>query len=271
MTTLAIRCTTCGGAVAQKPGESIPRCLFCDSEALEPVSPEVKFEAPEVWLPFEVDESGAAAFFRAWTRSSIWMPSDLRRARVELRRLMLPAWVWEGQLETHWAGLISAMTRSGKRPISGQDSARFDAVLVPSSTVLSRAELSSISPFRLGPARDLAAESPKETYEIGGVTRRGARAEALAQMRALHAAAIQRQTGAMNVQISTLEDEMEGRPLLLPVYIGVFRRNEKFYRVVINGQSGAIAAESPVSWLKILAAVAGLAALIFILLVILTQ
>ena len=73
-------------------------------------------------------------------------------------------------------------------------------------------------------------------------------------MRQGHADAIQAAVGAVRLHISTLDHEMSGRPLLLPVYIGAFRRKEKVYRVVINGQTGARTGTMPVSWVKIVCA-----------------
>jgi hypothetical protein len=270
MNPLTISCNACGGAVAHPAGEPLPRCLFCDSEALVPVeAPEI--EAPETWLPFGIDESEATVAFKTWTRSSIWYPSDLRHAAIELHRLMLPAWSWDGRIETHWAALVSAMTQSGKRPLSGQDSASYQGVLVPSSTALSRNELASISPFNLGPAKNVASEAPMETYELGGLTRRGARAGALDQMRQRHAAEIRSRINSLRLNISTLDHEMEGRPLLLPVFIGAFRRGDKIYRVVINGQTGMLTGTAPLSWIKISLAVAGVLALIVLLLLFLNS
>ena len=254
MTIQAITCRACGGAVAHRAGEPLPRCLFCDSEALVPKEvPQI--ESPEVWIPFELTESDAVEVFQRWVRDSFWAPSDLKNASVELHQLMLPAWAWDGQMEAHWAALVPAMTRSGKRPVSGVDSAEFSGVLVPSSTALSRSELAALSPFRMGTAQNLAEAPAELSFEIGGLSRKGARADALNQMRQLHSQAIQRAVNAVRINLSTLAHEMSGKPLLLPIYIGAFRRKDKIYRVVINGQTGSRTGTMPVSWVKIALAV----------------
>jgi hypothetical protein len=90
------------------------------------------------------------------------------------------------------------------------------------------------------------------------------------QMRQRHAAAIRAQIDSLRLNISTLDHEMEGRPLLLPIFIGAFRRKEKIYRVVINGQTGGITGTAPLSWIKIMLAVAGGLAIVFLLLLILS-
>ena len=254
MTVQAILCRSCGGAVAHRAGDLLPKCLFCDSDALVPADID-QLEPPEVWLPFELTEGDALEAFQVWARSSIWAPSDLRSASVDLHRLMLPAWAWDAQLESHWAALVPAMTRSGKRPVSGVDNAEFSGVLVPASTVLSRAELAALSPFEMETAQNVAESSPDEHYEIGGLTRTGAKAAALSQMRQAHSRSIQRANGAVRLNLSTLAHDMSGRPLLLPIYIGAFRRKDKLYRVVINGQTGALTGTMPISWVKVISAI----------------
>ena len=158
-------------------------------------------------------------------------------------------------METHWAALVSAATRSGKRPISGQDSAPFSGVLIPSSSALSRKELSEISPFGMEAARDLLEDTPEEPYEIGGVSRMGSQAAAVETMKNLHLSILRQQVGALEICGSMLDHDMVGRPVLLPVFIGAFRRNDNQYRIIINGQTGAISGDAPLSWVKIVVAV----------------
>ena len=39
--------------------------------------------------------------------------------------------------------------------------------------------------------------------------------------------------------------------LLLPVYAGAYRYNNKVFQVVVNGRTGEVQGERPYSWLKI--------------------
>jgi hypothetical protein len=47
-----------------------------------------------------------------------------------------------------------------------------------------------------------------------------------------------------------------GRPVLLPVWIGAYRRGDRLFRVVINGQTGAFSGTAPISLIKVFMAIA---------------
>ena len=44
---------------------------------------------------------------------------------------------------------------------------------------------------------------------------------------------------------------MCGEPSLIPVYIGVYRRKDTYYRVLVNGTTGKLIGEAPLDWVKI--------------------
>lgn len=245
----AVRCAECGGSVHFAAGQAHPRCLFCGHDQLLPVRLPEDVEPPAGFLPFEVDEEGARARFRKWASGSFWYPSDLRHARLRLDPLLLPAWSWSGRLETCWAGLVAAPTRAGRRPVTGVEQRRFEGVLIPASQALSRAELDAISPFHGGELRPLAEAGLP--WETGSLTRTAARQGAVEGMEALHAAAIAEAHRLTQPRTASVADELEGGPLLLPVWIGAYRRGDAVYRVVINGQTGRLAGRAPISWVKV--------------------
>ena len=252
---VAVRCVACGGSVAWAAGTPAPACVFCDATALVIMTPEEGVEAPEGFLPFAVDESDAERLFRARASASIWYPSDLRHASIVLNAVLVPAWSWSARLETHYTAVITAPeTRSNKRPIADAEVWDARGVLVASSPTLSRRELAEISPFESGELDPLSrAELP---YELGSLTRTAARSAGEAGMAALHQAAIRDRLAALSVKTSTIFSDRRGGPLLLPVWIGVYRRGEVCHRVVVNGQTGAMTGSFPYSWVKICGAIA---------------
>ena len=56
----AIRCKGCGGAVSARPGQAMPRCLFCGATDLVTETVDEAIEEPDHWLPFTVEHAGAA-------------------------------------------------------------------------------------------------------------------------------------------------------------------------------------------------------------------
>ena len=74
---------------------------------------------------------------------------------------------------------------------------------------------------------------------------------------------IKRDIGGDEQRVHRLDDRYSAitfKHVLLPLWLASFRYNNKPYRVVINGRTGAITGERPYSWIKIaVAAVAALA------------
>lgn len=251
----AVRCSQCGGTVRTVPGVRMPTCLFCGAPAVElvPTAAPEAIEPPEGAIPFAVDEAGARAEFVAFTRSSFWYPNDLRSARLELRPLLLPAWAWSGDIETHWTGLVPADTRSGKRPVAGTDAAHFDQILVPASRTLRRSELTALGRYDEATLAPFAIEHADVPTELSETTRSAARAAGHAEMLDRHQRALQATHGLESIRASSLVSGLRGRPVLVPVYIGAFRYGKRTFRVLVNGQSGKLVGEAPISWWKVAA------------------
>lgn len=260
MSLQAVQCPSCGGAVAFSAGAPEPRCLFCGAAGLVETPVPEGIEAPEGFLPFALSEEDARAAFRKFAASSIWYPSDLRHARLKLSAVLLPAWDWAGRVETHWAALVPAATRSGKRPVAGLDHLDTSGVLIPSSQALSHTELRAISPYHSAEFRP--ASETGLPYEMGSLTRTAAQREAIEGMENIHAAKIKAAVSAATLRTSVVVHNLVGRPLLLPVWVGAFRRGEKVYRIVVNGQTGALTGKAPLSVVKIALAVFAVVALL---------
>lgn len=267
----AVRCTGCGGTVVNKPGARLPQCLFCGSDAadLVPTTPPESFEQPEQMIAFTVAESDAQATFKTFAKSSFWYPNDLAGAKLELRRLLVPAWAWRADVDTHWAGLVSAMTRSGKSPVAGRDRAFFEQVLVPASQSLTGGELLNLGTFDETHLVNTAEGTIDDPYEVSELTRSVAREAAQTAMERLHRARITSENGLIKCRAATLVDNLQGKPVLLPVYIGAYRYGDAVYRVLVNGESGKLVGKAPTSWWKVAGvvfAVVGVVGLLFALL-----
>lgn len=239
------------------PGRPLPACLFCGADATDLLAfePPEAVEPPEGMLPFEIDEPTAQAAFRAFATSSIWYPRDLRRARLQLRQLLLPAWAFSGAIETHYTGLIRASTRSGKRPVAGSQRTRFHQILVPASRTLSLSELSGLGLYDEGRLQPLEAGDPPLPFEISEMTRSTARGRASLEMQRRHAAALTHSESLLEIHTAALVDDLRGRPVLVPVWIGAYRYRDHPYRVLVNGQTGELLGDAPFSWLKLLAVI----------------
>ena len=58
-------------------------------------------------------------------------------------------------------------------------------------------------------------------------------------------------------RLDTRYEELRFKHVLLPVYVSAYRFRDKAYRFLVNGQTGEVAGESPISWFKVGWLVAG--------------
>lgn len=257
--TQVIQCDACGGSVVYDAGREAARCLFCGSVALRADEGDEAILRPDVMLPFEVDRDTADRRYRRWARSSWWYPRPLRQLAVELSELQLPVWRFDASLETHWAGLVRASTRSGSRPRSGVEHAEL-STQIPASMGLREAELSALQPFREGAAVRFDGGVP---HEVPALSERAASGPARASLREEHRRRIMQAHRLQRCHCSIHMRVREARLLMVPIYIGSFRYRDRPWRFVINGQTGKVIGRAPLDRAKI-AAVIGLVVVVMI-------
>ncbi len=250
----AIRCQSCGGAVAARVG-ALPACLFCGNEDLVPFEPPESIEDPVGYVPFQVTGAAARETFVTFAKSSFWYPNDLRQAKLELKHLQLPAWAWSGDLETHWTALVSANTRSGKRPVAGAVKVHFDQILVPSSASLKIAELRQLGKYDESAMAPFDADQADDPYEISELTRSAAMQKAQDEMEVRHRAMLKDEKSTLTLKTSCVSHKLDGKPVLVPVYIGAYTYGRGLYRVLVNGQTGHLIGDAPISYWKVAGAV----------------
>jgi hypothetical protein len=255
----AILCSACGGSVAMEAGRAEPRCLFCGSTALQERALEEGVEPPQAHVPFAVSAASAASILHAFARKGFFRPGEFAAATIPLRPVYMTAWAWSALVETHWTALISAGTRSGKRPISGAEVQALADVLTPASSALSRAELAAVAPYSTNGALPIPEEGLGVPYEVGTLTRSVASGVAREQMKQEHGGRIAARVEARQFSGSALVSDLNGRPLLLPAWVGTFTYRGRLHRFVINGQTGKRSGTRPISPWRVLAAIAAAA------------
>jgi micrococcal nuclease len=251
----ALTCPGCGGAVGAEPGRTVPRCLFCGRDDLVEAPLPESVEPPRTVVPFRVGDEAARDAFRQFASRSIWYPADLRDVAPKLARVYVPAWVFEADVETAWAALVPAATRSGKRPASGRVQQRLGGVLIPASPALTQKEIDGLLPF------DREGEAPFDAlhldapFELGSLTRSVARIRAHAAMSAEARRRVDAEVAGNKLATSHLVHGLDGEPIALPVWIGAYRYGNNAYRVLLNGESGVVFGRAPISVARIVGAI----------------
>ncbi len=236
-------------------GRDLPSCAFCGRDALAPLPQAESVEPPARVLPFRVDARAAREAFERFAKGSIWHPSDLRAAALELRPVFVAAWAWSAEVETCWAAMVPARTRSGVEPVADSDLGRH-AVLVPASRLVSRAELHALGDFDASDAVAFDEQAPPGEHEMGTLTRSIAEVEARRAIENAIRASIAARTRARRLATSHLMRAVVGEPVLVPAWVGAYRHRDRAWRVLVHGQTGRFVGKGPVSGWRVLAAVA---------------
>jgi len=288
------RCENCGAEVAVDPDQRSYTCPFCDSTYVVELAPEESGrQAPEFVIGFAVTPDEAMGKFRAWLGRNAWFrPGDLKAARIaeRLRGVYLPFWSFSMLAESGWSASIGeywyrtetyTTTRNGKTvtrtrrvretewwPLAGRHHRYYSGYLVSGSRGLSQTDAQRIKPFHL------AALKRYEPYFLAGWLSEEysvERDEALSACKHEFYRREQEHVGAMlpgdthrDVRVETHFHDVNSDLILLPVYLLSYRYRGKLYRFLLNGQTGKSAGNKPISWPKILAAVA--AAIVAVLL-----
>jgi hypothetical protein len=292
------RCENCGAEVTVDPQHRSYTCAFCDSTYVVEFSPEESNrQPPEFVIGFAVTAEQAQEKFRRWLNENSWFrPGDLRAARVEerLRGVYLPFWSfsmlaqsdWSARIGEHWwetetytttdkDGKTVTKTRQVQRTewwnLSGKHHRYYSGYLVSGSRGLAQQEAKRIKPFHL------AALKRYEPYFLAGWLSEEysvQRDEALVTCEREFYRREQENVAAhlpgdtsSDLRVDTRFSDVNSDLILLPVYLLSYRYGEKLYRFLLNGQTGKVAGEKPLSVRRILLAVgAGLLGVLILVL-----
>jgi DNA-directed RNA polymerase subunit RPC12/RpoP len=297
---LEVQCQACGATVTFTPPEVARQCDFCGVQIVTQPKSADPILAPEGVLPFCITQQEATASLRAWLASRWFAPNELKRfAEPEaIDGVYLPFWTYdtnttsdyEGQrgeyyyvtetyYETDSQGNEVARTRQVRHTswhsASGTVSRWFDDVLIPATLALSPERLDALEPW------DLAELKPYDPAFLSGFKAQryqldlGQGFERVKQVVAdVIREDVKDDIGGDEQQIhdiSTQYSDITFKHLLLPVYAGAYRFNQKVYQIVVNGRTGEIQGDRPYSVVKIVLLVAAILLLILIVILIVSS
>jgi hypothetical protein len=286
------RCENCGAEVRCERDARSTACPFCAAPYVVEYDPQQSGrQAPEFVIGFAVPPEKAEATYRDWLRAGgLFRPGDLGlSAQAEgLRGIYLPFWsfsvkadsTWSVRIGEHWyrtetytetdeKGNTVVKTRQVQEtewwPLEGAHHAYYSFYLVSGSKGLPQQVSEWIQPFQL---LALKRYAPKflagwlsEEYSVAKDEAYGlSETEFRRREHAAIGAFLPGDTHS-GLTVETTFSNINSDLILLPIYLRSYRYNGKVYRTLINGQTGKISGEKPVSARRILAAV-GLVAIL---------
>lgn len=283
-----LQCTSCAASFEIPANESAGACPFCGGHVVVP--PNVSGQIPPgSVLPFQVDAKQGRELFRKWVGSRFWAPNDLGKLAMlqgGLTGVYIPYWTYDSQTTTQYQGMMGidrietytttdsdGNTQTDQRvvtdwyPAAGTVNVNFDDVLVLASQKLPPQHASAMKTWQLE-----ALVTYRDEYLSGFQAARydlglGDGFEAAKQIMSptidQHICA---DIGGNHQQIhwkSTDYYATTFKHLLLPIWSGAYRYRGKTWAYLINGQTGEIRGEAPVSpWKVALAVILGLIVLV---------
>jgi DNA-directed RNA polymerase subunit RPC12/RpoP len=278
----SIKCQSCGAVNTLDANIISTECAFCGSNQVVPQDQVAQVIKPESLLPFQVDQGKAVVLFRQWLGKGFFRPNPVKKiardANARLQGVYLPFWTFDAYTSSWWraeAGYYYYETEQywttdeqGKQvqrtrqvqkirwtPASGFLPLYFDDVLVPATNSVERAMIERIYPFR---TQDLVPYQPDflsgwgaEAYNIDLAEGWTVGQEII--HKDVREACVKEIPGDTyrNLQVKTAFSNMTYKHVLFPVWIASYRYKDKPYRFLVNGQTGEVQGQAPISWIKV--------------------
>jgi hypothetical protein len=281
--TKSISCQQCGATTAVDPTITSSECPFCGSNIVLEQETTNDIIQPESLIPFHVSQEVALRKYRDWLGKGIFRPGDLARraGRGQLYGVYLPFWTFDANAFSRWRAQAGyyyyvtetyTATENGRRvtktrqvrktrwePAWGQHSGSYDDVLVYATNSVDQRNLEKIYPFD---TKQLVPYAPQylsgwraEQYQIDL-----GQAWQIGQSKIKDSekdACIKQIPGDTfrSLDVNTLITDVTFKHTLLPVWIASYPYKGHVYRYMVNGQTGKVEGQKPVSWIRVTIAV----------------
>jgi hypothetical protein len=267
----AVHCNRCGATTTFDPGVAASSCAFCGTASVVEAPLDAKMVRPEGLLPFRIDRNSATGKFRQWLSSLWFRPNDLkgRAALTKLAGAYIPFWTFDAATHSSWtadAGYYYYVSvRRGNQtvrerrvrwePAAGTLELFFDDLPVPASRGLDGSMCKEIEPF---PTADLVPYEPSfiagflaEEYAMGADEALALAKERMAsEIRAACAREVPGDTHR-NLEVQTRLSGIAYKNALLPIWVSVYEYGGKPFRFLVNGVTGKVSGQAPLSWVKV--------------------
>jgi hypothetical protein len=271
----SVRCQSCQAISVLEAEKVSQACDFCGATALVPEHEQKQPFRPESLLPMKVTEGEARDALRSWLKSRFWAPSDLGKKAMtdRVRGLYIPYWTFDAQARAAWtaeSGTYYYVTQNvGGKPkrvrmtrwshASGNVEHFFDDQLIAASRGVHGPLLHEVEPFdttRLAPySAHFLSGWVVERYQIDLIAAAASsRARMDEALRGLCGSQVPGDT-YRNLQVSANYSGQTFKHVLVPLWLLSYRYGKKSFQAAVNGDSGRVAGEHPLSWVKITLAV----------------
>ncbi len=274
--TVSVKCESCQAISVFEPGRVAQRCEFCGSPAIVPYNETRDPISPESLLPVKLNQGTVRDLLKRWYASRWFAPDRLKSFALTdtLHGIYLPYWTFDAQAHADWTAesgdyyyenvtrrdAKGNSIRTQERRVrwyrtSGQLDHFFDDDLIPGTTGVRIDLLRKVEPF---PTNELAPYDPSFvrgwTVERYQIDLRNASTASHGQMeaalRSLCAGQVPGDTHR-NLQVDATFRDRTFKHILVPVWLVTYTLGAKSFQTLVNGYTGVIAGDRPISWVKV--------------------
>lgn len=273
-----IRCDSCGAETVLDENSTAQFCAFCGSSHIIKTEDKMGI-VPESLIPFKISNDKAKELFSNWIKKLFFAPKALksRHSMERMNGVYIPFWTYDCDTfssytaqrgdyyyvtETEWVeqnGERKQVTKQVRKTrwtsVHGNYSKFFDDILVNASNKIDKHIIRKLEPFNLN---ELTLYKPEflsgflaERYSVDLKAGWNSAEETIKSDLNFE---IKHQIGGDEVRslnVSTSYQNRKFKHILLPIWISAYGYKDKIYRFMINGQTGEVDGESPVSILKV--------------------
>lgn len=274
--TVSVKCESCHAISVFEPGRVAQRCEFCGSPSVVPYTETRDPITPESLLPVKLDQGRVRDLLKQWYASRWFAPNRLKGAALTdtLHAIYLPYWTFDAQAHADWTAesgdyyweTVRRTNAQGKSYTTQERRTRwyrssgdvdhfFDDDLVPGTTGVRMDLLRKVEPF---PTKDLAPYDPAfvrgwtvERYQIDlRQSSATSQQQMEAALRSMCASEVPGDTHR-NLQVDATFRDRTFKHILVPVWLVTYTFGAKSFQTLVNGDTGAIAGDRPISWVKV--------------------
>lgn len=277
-----VECESCRSQLMIEEKDVTVRCNFCGSDKVNKAAFSNNLIQPQGIIPFEVTKREAADKFKVWIAEGWFRPNKLKRLASlgAVQGIYLPFWTFDSDTYSDWKGEAGhhyyvEVERNGKMERerrtrwewkSGSFERKFDDVLIVAAKGVTRSVVESIYPYQLnksvnynptlmvGWQAEIYTIDLPEGYQLAETDMR----EDI-RKQASKALGGDEQRG---LRVNSEFYNQTFKHLILPVFLCTYEYGGKMYQFAVNGQTGKIEGQKPISWVKVFFFVLFIAAII---------
>lgn len=274
-----IKCESCGAQTVLDENSTAQFCAFCGSSHIIKTDENAGI-VPESLIPFKISKDKVGELFSTWIKKLFFAPRALKASHSmeRMNGVYIPFWTYDCDTfsdytaergtyyyvtETEWVeedGQRKQVTKQVRKTrwsyVNGNYSKIFDDILINASEQANRNLISKLEPFNLN---ELTLYKPEflsgflaERYSVDLKSGWNLAEEKVKNDLRVQ---IRHQIGGDEVRslnFSTSYNNVKFKHILLPIWISAYTYKDKVYRFMVNGQTGEVDGESPVSIIKII-------------------